>query len=420
MLTSEEALAATMDAPETGDTALAATADAPSADAATAGGSLRGVTASGTRSAVLPSGHSDAHAAPRERYARKRVLGAGGMGEVVLAEDRDIGRHVAVKYLTAPSNDEAALARFVDEIRVVGSLEHPNIVPIHDVGLDDAHRYYFVMKHVEGETLEHVIERLAAGDPAYHARYTFTARVQLVIALLRALAFAHARGYVHRDIKPANVMVGRFGEVMLMDWGIAKQAKAPEAPGVDAADDAQKPLRERLYTTRRGAIVGTPIYMSPEQARGDVDAIDERSDVYCATALFFELMTLRHYLGERESLAEVLGAIQNDELHLSFATLVHPTQGPVPPELVHIAKKGLRKAPAERYQSVTDMIDLLEAALDGRIQVQCPFTLQKRMTRELTRFTDRRPFLAMATFLTTGLGTLALVAWAVLVVLHGR
>src|SRR5262249_43899567 len=229
----------------------------------------------------------------------------------------------------------------------------------------EANRYYFVMKHVEGETLESIIERLAGGDPAYHARYTYTARVQLFIALLRALAFAHSRGYVHRDIKPANVMVGRYGEVVLMDWGIAKQRKGPEPTRPDpAADDENVPLRERLFTTRRGAIVGTPVYMSPEQARGDVDAIDERSDTYCATALFYELVTLRHYLGERESLADVLRAIQHEAVYVPFMGMSRSIQGPPPAEFVHFATKGLKKDPAQRFQTATEMIDLLEAALD--------------------------------------------------------
>src|SRR6201999_3125449 len=134
-----------------------------------------------------------------------------------------------------------------------------------------------------------------------------------------------------------NVMIGRYGEVMLMDWGIAKRCKAPEAPAPDAAaEDESRPLRERLFTTRRGAIVGTPVYMSPEQARGEVDAIDERSDVYCATALFYELVTLRHYLGDRESLADVLRAIQSEEPPVGigevFGYMAHPTQGPPPAE----------------------------------------------------------------------------------------
>ncbi len=403
----EEALAATAAAPDRqGD--LAATVDAPTVMKT-------------ARSAVLPRS-GDASALAGERYARKQMLGVGGMGEVVLAEDRDIGRHVAVKFLTAPSSDEAALARFVDEIRVVGSLEHPNIVPIHDVGVDEANRFYFVMKHVEGETLESVIEKLRSGDPKYHARYTYTARVEIFVALLHALAFAHSRGYVHRDIKPANAMIGRFGEVLLMDWGVAKQARTPEPAASESdggADDA-KPLRERLFTTRRGAIVGTPYYMSPEQARGDVDAIDERSDVYCATVLFYELVTLQHYLGEPESLATLLAAIQHEEPRLSFGALTHPTQGPPLAEFIHFVKKGLKKNPAERYQSVGEMIDILEGALDGRVRVQCPFTAQKRFTRELSRFVDRRPVLALFTFLSGAAGFAAVVVRAVVAVLHAH
>jgi serine/threonine protein kinase len=378
-----------------------------------------GTTTTAPRSAVLPRGDGGDLAAPGERYAKKRTLGAGGMGEVVLAEDRDIGRDVAVKYLTAPSSDAGALARFVDEIRVVGSLEHPNIVPIHDVGVDDADRYYFVMKHVEGETLEQVIEKLAAGDAAYHAKYTYTARVQLFLALLQALSFAHERGYVHRDIKPANVMVGRHGEVVLMDWGVAKRRNGPEFDGPEAApDDASRGARERLFTTRRGAIVGTPMYMSPEQARGDVDAIDERSDVYCATALLYELVTLRHHLGDVQTLEQVLGAIQNEEPRVSFGATTHPTQGPPPAEFIHFVKKGLQKNPAARHASVNVMIDELEAALDGRVKVQCPFTLQKRLTRELARFTDRHPAVSLLGFVSVTLGTLGAMAWAAVTAWH--
>ncbi len=414
MLTREEAFAATVAANEDRD---GATTVVPSTSEVRIARTTTGAT---SRSAVLPRAAAAALATD-ERYAKKRVLGAGGMGEVVLAEDRDIGRHVAVKYLTAPSDDKAALARFVDEIRVVGSLEHPNIVPIHDVGVDEANRYYFVMKHVEGETLESVIERLAAGDAAYHARFTFTARVQIFVALLRALAFAHSRGYVHRDIKPANVMVGRYGEVVLMDWGIAKRRKDAEPTEPVAEEPGEGgTVRERLFTTRRGAIVGTPVYMSPEQARGDVEAIDERSDVYCATALFYELIMLRHYLGEPQTLAEVLDGIQKRDLTITFAAMTHPTQGPAPSELIHVFRKGLQKDPSSRYQSVTELVDLLEAAQDGRVRVQCAFTLQKRLTRELTRFADRHPLGALAMFTSLALGSLGAIAWAVIATLHAH
>ena len=219
----------------TRETAFAATAAAPDASSATlAAPSTNGAPKSGTmtaasmRSAVLPprpganpSNNLD------ERYAKKKVLGAGGMGEVVLAEDRDIGRSVALKYLPLRRR-RSALARFVDEIRIVGSLEHPNIVPIHDVGVDENSRYYFVMKHVEGETLEDIIDEARRRRPRRTSRSTRSRRASRSSSRSCARSSSRTRkGYVHRDIKPANVMVGAFGEVVLMDWGIAKRRKAP-------------------------------------------------------------------------------------------------------------------------------------------------------------------------------------------------
>ncbi len=414
----EDPYAKTIAQPDAATDALSATI---AADSGTGAMSLGNTLKSTTRPAVLP--RIEGGKLPEdsgERYAKKRVLGAGGMGEVVLAEDRDIGRDVALKYLTAPSHDTAALARFTDEIRVVGSLEHPNIVPIHDVGVDENDRYYFVMKHVEGETLEQIIEKLQAADPQYLARYTFTVRIQIFVALLRALEFAHARGYVHRDIKPANVMVGSFGEVMLMDWGVAKRRKDAESVEAEAeGDENAKPVRERLFTTRRGAIVGTPAYMSPEQARGDVDAIDERSDVYCASVLFYELVTLRYYLGAPQTLPALIHAIQQDMPDFAFHAM-RGAQGSPAAELAHFVKKGLQKDPVARYQNVTEMIAILEAALDGRCKVQCPFTLQKRLTRELSRLADRHPIALMQTLLWGSIGTITLVTWALYVTLHSH
>src|SRR4029077_11444666 len=125
----------------------------------------------------------------RTRYEPSKVLGAGGMGEVVLVSDHDIDRKVAIKRLLPELTDQATLARLVDEIRTVGRLEHPNIVPIHDVGVDEAGRYFFVMKYVEGETLETIIEKLAARDPAYTARFSVEARIEIFLGLLHALEY---------------------------------------------------------------------------------------------------------------------------------------------------------------------------------------------------------------------------------------
>jgi len=403
MADDEHALAATVAAGPAQDQTVRDEANAALGANVTYATPGRATTGAG-KAAVLPrvAGEALVHDG-RERYAIKRVLGAGGMGEVALAEDQDIGRSVAVKYLHAPS-DGALVARFVEEIHTVGSLEHPNIVPIHDVGVDDQGRYFFVMKHVEGETIENVIEKLAAGDPAYHARYTFTARVELFMGLLRALQFAHARGFVHRDIKPANVMVGKFGEVVLMDWGVAKATKSTSAPAPampDALAEALPNERARLFTTRTGSLIGTPAYMSPEQARGDIEAIDERSDLYSACVLFHELLTLHHYMEDRQTLADMLQAIIAGNVNVVSFSNANPAQGAVPAELLYICSRGLRKEPGERFQSAAEMIDQLAATLDGRVKVQCPVTLTKRMTRELGRFVDRHPFLGVS-FVGTG------------------
>lgn len=163
------------------------------------------------------------------RYTRVKHLGRGGMGEVNMVLDKDIGRLVAKKTLRERTPDAACIAGFVDEIHTVGKLEHPNIVPIYDVGVDEQGQIFFLMKHVDGETLESVIKHLQAGDREYVDRYSIDARVEIFMGILRALAHAHEKGVIHRDLKPANVMVGRHGEVMLMDWGLPPRCR-PRRP----------------------------------------------------------------------------------------------------------------------------------------------------------------------------------------------
>jgi serine/threonine protein kinase len=340
----------------------------------------------------------------RTRYEPSKVLGAGGMGEVVLVSDHDIGRKVAVKRLLPELKDQATLARFVDEIRTVGRLEHPNIVPIHDVGVDEAGRYFFVMKYVEGETLEGVIEKLAAGEPGYLARYSVEVRIEIFLGLLHALEYAHAQGVVHRDIKPANVMVGRFGEVVLMDWGIAK----PIAEERDAAALAEGALgsagqegaarqtepRARLHATRIGSLIGTPAYMSPEQASGG--KVDARSDLYSAMVLFHELLGLEHYLASKQTLEAMLHGIKSEEL--GFASLISMPNRP-PAELLHVLAKGLQKDPARRFQSAAELIGLLQSILEGKVPVQCHMTFTKRSFREMGRLADRAPWVAFASLI---------------------
>ncbi len=302
------------------------------------------------------------------RYEHMRRLGEGGLGEVIGARDNDIDRDVAVKRLRPQVSSPATLARFVEEVRTIGRLEHPNIVPIHDVGVDEKGEYYFVMKYVDGETLESIIDKLAAGDRATHAQYGFERRVQIVVALLEALAFAHKKGIVHRDIKPANVMVGAFGEVVLMDWGIAKQLRSEGVSEVGASPlhASGHAKRGALFETVAGELVGTPAYMSPEQARGE--PVDERSDLYSLSVLFHELLCLRHPLAEKQSLAEMIHAITSEPTPLAGA-VSSPHQANVGMDLTWFVRKGLAKHPANRFQSAEEMLERLAARAEGKVPI---------------------------------------------------
>lgn len=395
--TAKTVLAPDADAFSSARTAIAPPSAPVGAPMASAG--LAGVTTTGGRTTVLPRITDNGSAIEvvsesRNRYEPIKLLGTGGMGEVLLVQDQDIARKVAVKRLLPDANDAISLARFVDEIRTVGRLEHPNIVPVHDVGVDEEGRYFFVMKYVEGETLEQIIDKLAAGDREYHRIYTFERRLEIMISVLNALEYAHAHGVIHRDVKPANVMVGRFGEVVLMDWGIAKPVDATRdaARGADATI-GQENERGRMYMTHVGSLVGTPAYMSPEQARGDIAAIDKRSDLYSAAVMLHEFITLRHYLADEKTAADLLAAIVTKELESEeFERTACAIQQGMPAELLYVSYRGMSREPKDRaYQSAADFVAELQRVLSGTFSVDCKTTMTKRMFRELARAVDKHP-----------------------------
>ena len=292
-----------------------------------------------------------------ERYLQRAVLGVGGMGEVRLCKDARIGREVAMKVVRpfAASHSEMR-ARFEREARVQGQLEHPAIVPVYDLGVGPNGSAYFTMKRIRGRTLEEIIIGLRGNDREMVEGYPLR---RLLVAFSRvclAIAFAHTRGVVHRDLKPSNVMIGDFGEVYVLDWGLARVMGEPD---LDIGED-DATVQRPAYTTLMGKVLGTPGYMAPEQVRGD-DVIDARADVYALGATLFELLAL-----------EPLHArTQNDELFADTLKgtdarpSVRAAERAIGPELDAICVRATALDRIQRHESARALADDIERYLDG-------------------------------------------------------
>jgi serine/threonine-protein kinase len=312
-----------------------------------------------------------------------------------------------VKRLRDGTQSPEAFLRFADEVRMVGQLEHPAIVPVYDVGRDESGQVYLVMKHLDGVTMDHVIERLQARDPEFVAKYPLEHRLQLFLAILDAIRYAHSRGVIHRDLKPANIMIGHFGEVTVLDWGIAKPIR--RAAAAEKVDPLERTFHDsvdrRLQETHLGSLAGTPLYMSPEQAAGRNDQLDERSDVYALSVLLYEWLSLIHPLEGKKTVTEVLAAtiagLDVDELggRALFSG--------VPAEWARILMRGLRRDREARYQSVEDLEREIQRVLEGRVRIQCHVTLTKRVTSEAMHWIDRHPKVYLVMFGLSTLGALS-------------
>src|SRR5215831_2203060 len=268
------------------------------------------------------------------RYRALRYLARGGMGTVWLAEDTILNRQVALKVLD-PADDSGELAsRLLREARVLARLEHPGIVPVHDAGTLDDGRAFYCMKYVEGQRLDQYLRNIR----------TLPERLKLLERIAEPLAFAHSKGILHRDLKPENVMIGPFGEVLVMDWGVAKvkDAVRPEA-STEVQGYSSSSLSIDLSETAHGRILGTPGYMSPEQARGETGSIDERTDIYSLGAI----------------LAFMLAGGGPEELDRSG-----PSQ-PDPRPLRAICAKAMAPDPAARYASVQELSSDVAKYLEG-------------------------------------------------------
>jgi serine/threonine protein kinase len=300
------------------------------------------------------------------RYELAHKIGKGGMGTVYLARDRELDRPVALKVLHAQHAE--ATTRFVNEARIIARLEHPSIVPVHDCGVLPDGRCYYAMKLVRGQRLDAQGERPMA----------LPERLALFQKICDAVAFAHAHGVIHRDLKPQNIMLGAFGEVLVMDWGIAKIIGARE-PVAAPATGSVAPV-----DTAHGTVIGTPGYMAPEQTRGDVAAIDERADVYSLGAILYFLLAGR-------------GPVHAGEP----AALVPPRHfdRSIPRPIQAICAKALAAQRAERYPTAEalggDIGDYLAGRRVGAYPERAVETVVRLATKYRTALTLILAYVAM-------------------------
>jgi serine/threonine protein kinase len=258
------------------------------------------------------------------RYLLVEKLGHGGMGAVYCVEDTELERKVALKVISVPDQEGAWTARLLQEARIIARLEHPGIIPVHDVGTLADGRPFYTMKLVRGKRLDEHIASVT----------TLSDRLRIFSRICDAVAFAHAHGVLHRDLKPSNVMIGPFGEVLVMDWGLSKWMKPWHTN-----DQASRPVQavtpdaEGKSLTGHGGIVGTPGYMAPEQTRADAP-VDARADIYSLGAILQFLMAA----GDTQPIAKPLSAIRD---------------------------RALAEHPESRYQTVSEFASDIAHFLDG-------------------------------------------------------
>jgi serine/threonine protein kinase len=287
-----------------------------------------------------------------EKYQNFRPIGGGGNGLLIACYDSNLGRHVVLKRLADEvAHDPRERRRLLREARVTAQLQHPNTVPVYELGTDDKGNLYFSMKKIEGENLFRILGRIAQKHQDTVEGFPLDRLLGIIVQACNALAYAHAHGVIHRDVKPENIMVGLFNEVLLMDWGVAKVWGKPDEFG----SSGTKPPAQRL--TAIGQRPGTPLYMSPEQVRNERQ-IDERTDVFSMGVVLYELLALREpFRGRsvRETFENIVSAppVPPSEIarHFNFDR-----------RLDDVCLKAMNKKPADRFQSMHSMIEAIRNA----------------------------------------------------------
>lgn len=365
------------------------------------------------------------------RYELGEVVATGGQGVILDATDVNVRRSVAMKVLRDPGKaSDRQVARFIHEARITGQLEHPGIVPLHELGVDAGGKAFYTMKMVQGRDLECLLARIRQGDTRTIGDYPLSHLLTIFQKICDAIAFAHARGVIHRDLKPANIMVGDYGEVLVMDWGLAKvlpraelgdaepPAEPPDQPKTATA--TVDPMREdadaQIMATMDGTVMGTPAYMAPEQALGKILELDERTDVYALGAILYNILTLNAPI-TGDNVRELLDKAAAGDMPTptdfnpqgttaklehgpgKIAPLGHLPGQRIPQSLAAVAMKALATAPPDRYQSVGDLQADVTAYQNGfatSAEAAGPLTLLKLFLKRHLAVTVATVFLSLA------------------------
>ncbi|MDF1813003.1 MAG: protein kinase [Verrucomicrobiales bacterium] len=323
------------------------------------------------------------------KYEYGELIARGGVGAIFLASDQNIRRNVAVKVLLEPENaGNEEILRFIEEAQVTGQLEHPSVVPVHDLGVDATGNVYYTMKMVRGDNLHTILRRIADNDQKTIEEFPLPRLINIFLKVCDAMRFAHSRNVIHRDLKPQNIMVGEFGEVLVMDWGLAKVlGLSRDDPHATAAQIESVRNREAsgALATIAGTIFGTPQFMAPEQARGATDEMDYRTDVYSLGAILYNILSLRPPV-RGKTVHEILTKVTSGEIsaptiyntlkgddkvksddspETKEITLRHCPGERIPNALAAVVMKAMALLREDRYQSVSELQEDIEAYQGG-------------------------------------------------------
>ena len=312
-----------------------------------------------------------------EKYTVGQEIARGGMGAILRAEDCDLQRTTVLKAILPDSKTDPILFdNFIAEARLTAGLEHPNIIPVHELGVLPDDTPFFSMKMVRGDSLGQVLQRLSAGDQIYLDAYSLYTLLTIFRKVCDAIAFAHAKGIIHRDIKPDNIMVAHFGEVLVMDWGLARVTRAS---GADGAESPSLFSNEDSDQTQFGIIKGTPSYMPPELAKGLTDEVDHRSDIFLLGSTLYAIATLESpYSGD-----DVYEVLSNAESGNFVDPAIQAPEREIPQELCNIISKAMAYERDDRYQSVEEFAAAIDDLLAGHTaSVRRSFAAGEMIMRE--------------------------------------